>query len=87
MVCQIDVLLCDQKDTFCDVFISRLFWVSVKTLLDLLMGVKKERQKQIRQKNWKDLQSWVKTQGKNWAFLPGLQWHLLAHSPTVLSYA
>lgn len=46
-----DVLLCDQKDTFCDIFISRLFWISVKTLLDLLMGVKKERRKQIRQKN------------------------------------
>lgn len=38
-----DHLLCDQKDMFCNIFISRLFWVSVETLLDLLIkGEKKE---------------------------------------------
>lgn len=44
-----DHLLCDQKDTFCYIFISRLFWVSVETLLDLLIRGERKRWKQARQ--------------------------------------
>lgn len=50
-------------------------------------GKKRDGSRLGNTENQQDLQSGVKTQGKNLASLPVLRWHLLAHGPTVLSCA
>lgn len=73
VICQLDDIIYDHKDTFLYVFISRLFWISVEVLLDLLMESEKKRHRSsldnTKLANW---QIWVKHQGKSCAFLPGL---------------
>lgn len=49
VICQLDDIIYDHKDTFLYIFISRLFWISVEILLDLLMEIEKKIQKQLRQ--------------------------------------
>lgn len=49
MICQLDDIIYDLKDTFLYIFISRLFWISVEILIDLLMESEKKIQKQLRQ--------------------------------------
>lgn len=49
VICQLDDIIYDHKDTFLYIFVSRLFWISVEILLDLLMESEKEIRKQVRQ--------------------------------------
>lgn len=49
VICQLDDIIYDHKDTFLYIFISRLFWISVEIFLDLLMEIEKKIQKQLRQ--------------------------------------
>lgn len=46
---QLDDIIYDHKDTFLYIFVSRLFWISVEILLDLLMESEKKIRKQVRQ--------------------------------------
>lgn len=49
VICQLDDIIYDHKDTFLYIFVSRLFWISVEILLDLLMESEKKIWKQVRQ--------------------------------------
>lgn len=49
VICQLDDIIYDHKDTFLYIFVSRLFWISVEILLDLLMESEKKIRKQVRQ--------------------------------------
>lgn len=71
VICQLDDVIYDHKDTFLYIFISRLFWISVEILLDLLMEIKKCRSN-LHNTKLANLEIWVKLQGKNCAFPLGL---------------
>lgn len=72
VVRQLDDIIYDHKDTFLYIFISSLFWISVEILLDLLMEMKKRYRSNLDNTKLANLEIWVKPQGKNWAFPPGL---------------